>query len=62
MQPSQGPYQPSQENGYPAGQQAAPQWTQVPVPGQGMGAPQPGGQPMPGQVPPPGPSQLVFFP
>lgn len=48
MQPPQGPYQPSDYDAYPQGQPAAPQWTQIPVPGQGMP-----GQQMPGQVPPP---------
>lgn len=65
MQPPQGPYQPPDYDAYSPGQPTAPQWTQVPVPGQGMS-----GQQMPGQVPPPAqlppvqppPGQGSFYP
>jgi len=53
MQPPQGPYQPSDYQPYSSGQNAAPQWTQVPVPGQGVQGQMPYQQSAPGQVPPP---------
>lgn len=53
MQPPQGPYQPSDYPPYSSGQNGAPQWTQVPVPGQGMQGQTQYQQSAPGQVPPP---------
>lgn len=54
MQPPQAPFwQNADESNYPPQQPVQPQWTQMPLPNQGIGGPTPGQVPPPAQINPP---------